>query len=81
MAQSMSDNNEKLLDPESARIVARVRRLMLIGSMTTFVAVAVVLGVIGYRFFRMEGRAQPTVDARAQSTKCSIFILPTGMGS
>ena len=63
MAQSMSDNNEKPLDPEAARIVARVRRLMMIASMTTFVAVAVVLGVIGYRFFRMEGRAQPSIDA------------------
>ena len=57
----MSDNNEKPLDPEAARIVARVRRLMMIASMTTFVAVAVVLGVIGYRFFRMEGRAQPAL--------------------
>jgi hypothetical protein len=62
MAQSMSDDNEKPLDPEAARIVARVRRLMMIASMTTFVAVAVVLGVIGYRFFRMEGRAQPALD-------------------
>jgi hypothetical protein len=59
----MSDNNEKPLDPEAARIVARVRRLMMIATMTTFVAVAVVLGVIGYRFFRMEGRAQPAIDA------------------
>src|SRR5512132_2942738 len=55
----MSDDAEKPLDPEAARMVARVRRLMMIASMTTFVAVAVVLGVIGYRVFRIEGRAQP----------------------
>jgi hypothetical protein len=65
MVQDMSDNNEKPLDPEAARIVARVRRLMMIASMTTFVAVAVVLGVIGYRFFRTEGRVQPAMDASA----------------
>jgi hypothetical protein len=63
MAQGMSDNNENPLDPQAARIVARVRRLMIIASLTTFVAVAVVLGVIGYRFFRMEGRAQSAIDA------------------
>jgi hypothetical protein len=59
----MSDTNDIPLDPEAARIVAKVRRLMMIATMTTFVAVAVVLGVIGYRFFRMEGRAQPAIDA------------------
>jgi hypothetical protein len=52
----MSDD-EKPLDPEQARALSQVRRLMLIASATTFVAVAVVLGVIGYRVFHMEGRA------------------------
>ena len=61
----MSDDAEKPLDPEAARIVAKVRRLMMIASLTTFVAVAVVIAVIGYRVFRGEGRAQaaPDVDA------------------
>ena len=36
---------------------------MMIASMTTFVAVAVVLGVIGYRVFRTEGRVRPAADA------------------
>jgi hypothetical protein len=52
----MSDD-EKPLDPAAARALARVRRLMMIASATTFIAVAVVLGVIGYRVFRTEGRA------------------------
>lgn len=50
----MSDD-EKPLDPEAARIVAKVRRLMMIASATTFVAVAVVLMVIGYRLFNAKG--------------------------
>ena len=61
----MSDDTQKPLDPEAARIVARVRRLMMIAILTTFFAVAVVIGVIGYRVFRGEGRAQASPDADA----------------
>ncbi len=60
----MSDD-EKPLDPETARVVAKVRRLMMIASATTFIAVAVVLGVIGYRVFRAEGRVAPFADVTA----------------
>lgn len=52
----MSDD-EKPLDPEAARAVGQVRRLMLIATATTFVAVAVVIGVIGYRVFKSGGSA------------------------
>ena len=48
----MSDE-EKPLDPEAARAVAQVRKLLMIASATTFIAVAVVLGVIGYRVFHL----------------------------
>jgi hypothetical protein len=61
----MSDDTEKPLDPEAVRIVAKVRRLMMIASLTTFIAVAVVIGVIGYRVFKGEGRAQAGLDADA----------------
>ncbi len=60
----MSDD-EKQLDPETARVAAKVRRLMMIVSATTFIAVAVVLGVIGYRVFKAEGRAVPFADVTA----------------
>jgi hypothetical protein len=60
----MSDD-EKPLDPEAARAVAQVRKLTMIASATTFIAVAVVLGVIGYRVFHLEGRATPTSDVSA----------------
>ncbi len=47
------------LDPAAARMVARVRWLMLISGVTTLVAIAAVLGVIGYRLFKVEGSAAP----------------------
>jgi hypothetical protein len=52
----MSDH-EKPLEPEAARAVAQVRRLMMIASATTFIAVAVVIAVIGYRVFHWQGSA------------------------
>jgi hypothetical protein len=60
----MSDD-DKPLDPEAARLVAKVRRLMLIASLTTLIAIAAVIGVIGYRVFRGEGRVQPGLEANA----------------
>lgn len=52
-------DDEQPLDPAAARMVARVRWLMLISGLTTMVAVAAVLGVIGYRVFRSEGSVGP----------------------
>jgi hypothetical protein len=43
--------------PEQAALFARVRRMMLIASLTTALAVAAVLIAIGYRLFRTEGSA------------------------
>ncbi len=65
----MSGDDEKPLDLEGTRIVAKVRRLMMIASLTTFIAVAVLIAVIGYRVFRGEGRAQSVADISA--------VLPT----
>ena len=45
------------LSPEQARLVARVRWLMLISGVATLLGIAVVIGVIGYRVFRSEGSA------------------------
>lgn len=60
----MSDD-EKPLDPAAARVVARIRRLMMIASATTFLAVAVVIAVIGYRVFHLGGSAPPAADVTA----------------
>lgn len=66
----MSGETEKPLDPEAARIVARVRRLMVIATLTTFLAVAAVIAVIGYRVFRAEERVQAVQSVAA--------VLPAG---
>ena len=72
----MSDD-EKPLDPEAARFIAKLRRLMLIASATTFLAIAVVLGVIGYRVLRLEGSAPPTAEG-AQPFADVTEALPAG---
>jgi hypothetical protein len=46
--------------PEQVALFARVRRMMLIASLTTALAVAAVLIAIGYRLFRTEGSAAVT---------------------
>ena len=56
-------DDEPPLDPAAARIVARVRWLMVISGITTMVAVAAVIGVIGYRVFKAEGSEAADVTA------------------
>ena len=58
----MPDHNaddEKPLDPEQQKLVAKVRWLMLMSGLATFIGIAVVLGVVGYRMFRSDGIAAP----------------------
>jgi len=65
-----SADDDKPLDPAAAKVVARLRWLMLISGVTTMVAIAAVLGVIGYRVFKNEGSATAAVDVTA--------LLPKG---
>jgi hypothetical protein len=58
-------DDEQPLDPAAARIVAKVRWLMVIAGATTLIAVAAVIGVIGYRVFRSEGSAGAPADVTA----------------
>jgi len=74
----MSDA-EKPIDPEAERAVAQVRKLMMIASATTFIAVAVVLGVIGYRVFHLEGRAPQSADVAA-TLPAGAKVLSTAVG-
>jgi hypothetical protein len=53
-------DDEKPLDPEQAKIVAKVRWLMLLSGFATVLGIAVVVAVIGYRVFRSDGSAGPT---------------------
>jgi hypothetical protein len=45
---------------EQAALFARVRRMMLIASLTTAVAISAVLVAVGYRLFKSEGSAAAT---------------------
>ena len=58
MSNPLTEEDEPV-DPEAARILKRVRWMMLISGMTTMVAIAAVLGVIGYRVFNSGGQAAP----------------------
>ena len=78
MVSRMSDA-DKTLDPQAARLVAKVRRLMMIASLMTFIAVAVVLGVIGYRVFRNGGRAQP-ISIVAPTLPAGAKVLSSAIG-
>ncbi|MGB7937547.1 MAG: hypothetical protein WCF72_02835 [Pseudolabrys sp.] len=79
MVQGMSDDNEKPLDPETARVVAKVRRLMMIATMTTFIAVAAVIAVIGYRVFRGEERVQ-AVQSVSATLPAGTKVLSSAIG-
>jgi hypothetical protein len=48
-------DDDEPLSPAQARIVARVRWLMLISGFATVLGIAVVLGVVGYRMFGSAG--------------------------
>src|SRR5215467_1209373 len=75
MSEPLVDD-DKPLDPAAAKIVARVRWLMLISGVTTFVGVAAILGVIGYCMFRAEGSAAP-VDVTALLPKGARIVSTT----
>jgi hypothetical protein len=58
MSHPLSDD-EPPLDPAAAQFLRRARILMVISGITTMLAIAAVIGVIGYRVFRAEGSAAP----------------------
>ena len=59
----MPDHNaddEKPLSPEQQNIVNKARWLMLVSGFATFLGIAVVIGVVGWRIFRSDGNAAPS---------------------
>src|SRR5258708_32559656 len=66
------------LDPAAARMIAKVRWLMLISGITTMVAITAVIGVIGYRVFKSEGSAAAAVDVTALLPKGARIIATAG---
>jgi hypothetical protein len=69
-----SADDEPPLDPAAARIVAKVRWLMLIAGATTLLAVLAVIGVIGYRVFKSGESAAPPPDVTALLPKGSRIV-------
>jgi hypothetical protein len=61
--------DDEPLDPAAADFMSKVRWMMAISGATTLIAIAAVLGVIGYRVFKSEGSA-PLVEVTA--------LLPKG---
>jgi hypothetical protein len=72
----MSD--DRPLNPDAERAIAKVRRLLVIASVTTFVAVAAVLAVIGYRVFHLGGSTQGGDQAAAGGFADVNAALPAG---
>ena len=75
----MSDD-EKPLDLETARVVAKVRRLMMIASAATFIAVALVLAVISYRVSHVKESALSFPDVTA-ALPAGAKVLSTAVSS
>jgi hypothetical protein len=77
----MSDplTDDQPLDPATAGMVAKVRWLMIISGLTTLIAIAAVLGVIGYRVFRAEGSAA-AADVTATLPKGARVLAITTAG-
>ncbi|MBM3530511.1 MAG: hypothetical protein FJX62_20710 [Alphaproteobacteria bacterium] len=53
------NDDDKPLTPEQQKLVAKVRWLMLLSGLATFLGIAVVVGIVGYRVFRTEGSVAP----------------------
>jgi len=76
MSDPLTDDQAPL-DPAAAGIVAKVRWLMIISGVTTLVAIAAVVGVIGYRVFRAEGSVA-RADVTAMLPKDARVIAISG---
>jgi hypothetical protein len=68
------------LDPAAAKMIAKIRRLMLISGLFTIVGVAAVLVVIGYRVWRNEGRAPMAAADVTASLPAGSRIVGTTIG-
>ena len=74
----MSDD-AKPLDPDQAAALNRIRRLMMIASVTTFVAIAIVFGVIGYKVYK-SGDAAAALPYAEASLPPGAKVLSTAIG-
>jgi hypothetical protein len=73
-------DDDKPLDPAQARLVAKMRRFMLLSGFATLLGVAVVIAVIGYRVFRSQGSAAPATDVTALVPKGARVVATAVAG-
>jgi hypothetical protein len=66
---NLQPDDDKPLDPAQARLVSKVRWLMLISGFATVLGIAVVISLIGYRVFKDEGRAADVIAALPKGAK------------
>ena len=73
----MSQTENPETTAEQAVLFARVRRMMLIASLTTAVAISAVLVAVGYRLFKSEGSAQATIKDVTETLPKGARIVST----
>ena len=66
---NLQPDDEKPLDPAQVRLVTKVRWLMLISGFATVLGIAVVIGLIGYRVFKDEGREVDVIATLPKGAK------------
>ena len=70
-----------VVDADAERVVAKVRRLMLVSMAVTMIAVGSVFGFIGYRIFKGEGTVEKKADKLPEASAIPNDItlsLPRG---
>jgi hypothetical protein len=79
MVQPMSDDQTPL-NPEAAAAIGKVRRMMINIMTATFVAIALVLVVIGYRLFHVEESAPSFADVTV-ALPAGAKVVSTAVGA
>jgi hypothetical protein len=73
-------DNQAPLDPEAAAAIAKVRRMMIVIMAATFLAIAVVFMVIGYRLFHVKESAPPFADV-TEMLPAGAKVIWTAVGA
>jgi hypothetical protein len=73
-------SNPNPTDADAAQVIAKARRLMLIVTGGTFLALAVVLVIIGYRLFRSGESTMTSVAPVAATLPAGAKVLSSAVG-
>jgi hypothetical protein len=73
-------DDEKPLNPEQERLVARIRWMSMLSGVATLIGIAVVIGVVGYRIFRSEGSVVTSSEVVAMLPKGARVISTATAG-